>query len=365
MIVIGSTATGIREPNDYDVMVHEFLEVKDYRKSTEETKSIDKIVVSKEIYDMLEHEDGVATLDCVYTIKCSHLFVDNKWWKTKHDILQLESMGCEIIKPLYYALIDYWMNVNPPKFNLSLNKSKEEFFTDKVTYVVDHDYLHELVAYPNRPVYERILKDGHEVLVDRNKFETLMFHEQVRMFREEITVIAIERWLINPHWHDKVSWLRAYQLSLKKTIISLTKNWARDFLIMNLKEFVKPDYDYFKHTLKTLEIYIMNGSELINEMMAVLGDDTYPRDEFISELLAEGYLSGDDEKKLTEAGFKYIKQEGGGEGGSEYCYSIFEWKGQAYKMEYSYYSHYGYDFDNAESSISEVTPIEKTVTVYQ
>jgi len=65
---------------------------------------------------------------------------------------------------------------------------------------------------------------------------------------------------------------------------------------MNLKEFVKPDYDYFKHTLKTLEIYIMNGSELINEMMAVLGDDTYPRDEFISELLAEGYLSGDDEK---------------------------------------------------------------------
>lgn len=117
-----------------------------------------------------------------------------------------------------------------------------------------HDYLHELVAYPNPPMYTKCLKDGEDVLIDRDKFDLLPFEDQVRMFREEITVIAAERWLINPYWKGKVSWYRAHMLSLQKTVTRLTKGWASEFIVLNLEHFVKPDYKYFKHLIETLKL---------------------------------------------------------------------------------------------------------------
>lgn len=60
-----------------------------------------------------------------------------------------------------------------------------------------------------------------------------------------------------------------------------------------------------------------------------------------------------------------IEQDGGGEGGGEYCYMIFSWKDKTYKIEYSYYSYNGHDFDGVEDTIREVVPVEKLVTVYE
>jgi hypothetical protein len=133
-----------------------------------------------------------------------------------------------------------------------LDKTKKDFFTDGVKYKYDHDWLHELVAYPNPPVYTKCLRPGADVMISKKSFDKLTNDDKIRMFREEITVIAIERWLVQDG--NKLSWLRAYQYALKKTITNLTKNWANDFLIMNLKEFCKPDYQYFKHALATLEL---------------------------------------------------------------------------------------------------------------
>ena len=99
-------------------------------------------------------------------------------------------------------------------------------------------------------MYTKCLKQGEEVLIDKSLFDKLTFEEQVRMFREEITVIAIERFLVNPNTKGKYSWVQAYMMSLKKTITQLTKNWATDFIVLNLEHFVKPDYSMFKHALK-------------------------------------------------------------------------------------------------------------------
>lgn len=60
---------------------------------------------------------------------------------------------------------------------------------------------------------------------------------------------------------------------------------------------------------------------------------------------------------------EHIGQEGGGEGGSEYCYAVIKVGDKFYKIEYSYYSHQGYDTDDAE--LVEVFPKQKTVTVYE
>jgi hypothetical protein len=71
--------------------------------------------------------------------------------------------------------------------------------------------------------------------------------------------------------------------------------------------------------------------------------------------IVEGYVSHND--------YEHIYQEGGGEGGAEYCESVFKWKGKYYKITYNYYSYTGYRFDSAE--MGEVFPTEKTITVYE
>ena len=60
---------------------------------------------------------------------------------------------------------------------------------------------------------------------------------------------------------------------------------------------------------------------------------------------------------------EFVEQDGGGEGGTEYCQTILTWKNQFYKVTYSYYSYDGFNFGCAE--MFKVTPKEKTITVYE
>ena len=359
-IIVGSEALsywGIsrKEPLDLDYWTdEEFVKVPGEDWSTMPT----------EILELVEHCDGYATSNSLYTIKCSHFGWDIKWSKTKSDILWLKSKGCVLLPDLYEALLSHWKTVHNNKDYLSLGKSKKEFFTDHVKYEHDHDYLHELVAYPGKPMYTRVLKDNQEVLIDKNKFNNLPFYDKIRMFREEIAVIAIERWLVNIYWKGKISWYEAYMLSLKKTITTLTKNWATDFIVLNLEEFTQPRYSYFEHSIKTLKIEgydIMEGQQIVDEILEIIQleelGDYYDENFVLSEVLTENYQE--------VPGFKHITQDGGGEGGTEYCYSIFSWKDVTYKMEYSYYSYHGCDFDGAIDTIREVRPAEETITVWK
>lgn len=310
------------------------------------------------------NSEQVLSPNAIYTIKCSHLGWDNHWQKTKRDVLWLKSKGCELIPELYYNFKEYWKGTLGSNENLSLAKTKDEFFNDYVTKVYDHDYLHELVAYPNRPVYEGVLKEGEEVLVDKDKFDVLSFEDQVGMFREETTVIAIERWLVNPS--SKVdSWVKAYLMALQKVIISLTKNWAQDFMIHNLEYLCKPDFTYFQKAIKEL-----NMSENV---------DTKPLEDFWNDhkvvqvfgwdeflfLLAQRDFFEIDRETADKHGYVHHMQSGGGEGGAEHCEAVFEVSGHLYKVEYSYMSHAGYDYEYIDRTLREVKPVQKTVTVYE
>lgn len=64
-----------------------------------------------------------------------------------------------------------------------------------------------------------------------------------------------------------------------------------------------------------------------------------------------------------EVEVEHVEQEGGGEGGGEYCYTVFKLGNKFYKVEYNYYSHQGYDTDCA--ALYEVTPKQQTITVYE
>jgi hypothetical protein len=361
---------------------------------------VDAMIIPEHILRIVPTKDSYATPDAIYTIKCSHFGWNIHWQKTKLDVLWLKARGCNLIPNLYRHLVNHWKQVNGNKEFLSLNKSKQEFFQDNVTYVYGHDYLHELVAYPNRPVYESVLKDNAEVSIDNAKFDILSFEQKVRMFREEISVIAAERWLINPYWCGKVSWYKAYQLSLEKTVTSLIKNRAQEFVTLNIEHFIKPDYSYFSHLLSVIKEgeYIMSNVNLsvFQELVDKVGADSL--EHMIYEMCGNdfgvrpsirypgrGHRNGSDSSyqeevaayrveysrlkalKEKELGIEYehLDQDGGGEGGSEYCYGVFKLNGKIYRAEYSYYSHHGHDYDSIVETLREVKPVEKTVTVYE
>lgn len=77
----------------------------------------------------------------------------------------------------------------------------------------------------------------------------------------------------------------------------------------------------------------------------------------------EGEFSSDDLK--ANYGYEWIEGDTGGEGEGEYCYGVFKLQDKIYKAEWSYYSHYGCDYEDIESTLKEVKPVEKLVTVYE
>ena len=187
----------------------------------------------------------------VMTIKMSHLPWDIKWKKHMCDYLVLKSMGCIVNQPLLDLLRDHWKNIHGTKTHLSLYRTKDKFFDDFVTKKYDHDYLHELVAHPNPPVYTYCLKDGEQVAIDKSKFDSLPRNQQIKMFREEINVIAIERWMLNG---ADIPFIHAYNRAFHKTVTALTKGWASEFLIENALDFFKPNKDEVDFCLNKLEL---------------------------------------------------------------------------------------------------------------
>jgi hypothetical protein len=369
MIIVGSTALkhfGLnrREPKDLDVwftsMEHVPIESDSY-------------LVTHEVMNLVPTHEGHATSNAVYTIKCSHLAYNIKWEKTKADILWLKSRGCKLLPELYAELRKLWKIDYGDKSFLSLTKNKTDFFNDHVSYKYDHDYLHTLVSYPNLPLYTKCLQEREDVLIDKVKFFNMSTADQLRMFKEEITVIALERWVV----HGNANWYVAYGMALKKTITNLTKNWAADFIISNLDYYTKPEYLLFKHPLEKLNLKgngMNKARELVEEFCKKLGSDEDTGD--IVFRLAEGgpycLFSGKDydvqraktKEYLADWGYKHLMKEGG-EGGAEYCRGVFELKGVAIAADYRYMSHYGHSYDSILETLTVVTPTQKTITTYE
>lgn len=77
------------------------------------------------------------------------------------------------------------------------------------------------------------------------------------------------------------------------------------------------------------------------------------------------FLMGFEEGDYVKDGInlKHLEQDGGGEGGGEYCYTVVQFGDKHYKITYSYYSHDGFDYSYAD--VYEVTPVERLVTFYE
>lgn len=215
-------------------------------------KGYDISFMPTEILDAFEG-DYVATPNDAYTIKISHLPWPIIWTKHMNDALFLKSRGACLNEPLYALLKEHWKEQHGTKTQLSLYKNKSEFFDDAVPKLYDHDYLHELVSYPNAPVYTTVLKGGHEVFTDQDKWLALSFDNKVAMLREEMCVIMCERWLLHDRIRSKLNYAQAWRMSVEKTCTALTKGIYSAFICEHLEHFVLADKNETKHLFKILK----------------------------------------------------------------------------------------------------------------
>ena len=181
-------------------------------------------------------DDGTCSLNGLAIIKRSHLWRDWFWDKHitmyhKHIVPNLEGISfshedLEVLKRRTKLTHRTYPQRSP-----SLNMTTDEFFDDAVIKKYDHDYLHELVAYPSRPLYERLKTQGNEdnVWCEQNLWNLLEY--KAECVYEEASVIALERFLIPSGF--KHSPRLAYYKAVKKICTTLTSGWFRDYAIDN------------------------------------------------------------------------------------------------------------------------------------
>lgn len=191
----------------------------------------------------------IATPEELYTMKVSHSFwdIDGSWDKHAADIVFFQRKGVQFNRELYDILLPIWKDIHGRKVT-SLKQNAADFFGDAVPRKYVHDSIHDSVAYGDRPMYESILADGEEVMVDSSKFWGMDHEDQIRLIREEIYATALERIVIPNDYSGSPG--AAYRFALKKSLTSLFKNdWAL-FIALNLDELGRPDCDYVKRHLE-------------------------------------------------------------------------------------------------------------------
>lgn len=197
--------------------------------------------------------------EVLYTIKVSHSFFDVHWEKTMSDILWMQQhnvperqdrysriktpvMG-RLREEIFQDLYAFWLQRHKNnKSKITFNKKNEDFFKNGVKYEYDHDYLHSLVKYYDTPMYTRIKHDQSLALTSKELFDNLCQEEKLNLCREEISVIALERFLIPTDFQTPL--MGAWRGAAKKLITTMSKGWFPRFIVENWQHLHKPDTNH-------------------------------------------------------------------------------------------------------------------------
>lgn len=169
--------------------------------------------------------------DLLYTLKVSHAEWDIKWDKTMADIEFMRRKGCKLVVPIYKLLIEVWKEVHGRK-RVNMAQSMSTFFNDAVKREHDHEYLHELVAFYDRPLHESLRPDHGTAWCDKEKFFALSPDDQDKVVLEETLATAIERGRLTSKSKQSEK-LIAVSQATKKLITSMTTGWFALYLIIN------------------------------------------------------------------------------------------------------------------------------------
>lgn len=197
----------------------------------------------------------VPSFDVLFTIKKSHRYLKNSvhFWKTLGDYHMMKKLGGHVPKQ-YEEFLKLREKETYSYPHPKLNQGKMGFFNgDQVTYVYDHDTVHEAVKLFDQPAYTTFQKDGAEVQVDRKKFDALPHERKLASVVEEATVLAIERSLVP--FPGVLTEEEAWRLAFSKVLTSITSGWWREFAYENaieaLRMYPKGYWDRFNQAVET------------------------------------------------------------------------------------------------------------------
>lgn len=243
-LIYGSTAIKFwfpdfdREPHDLDIITDEV---------TKNSNNTEYYWISAFNYLVNNDHQTYVTPDFLYTIKVSHASWDVNWVKTMKDIEFLKSKGCVLDKPFYNLLYKEWTKIHGKK-NVKLSVKNEDFFNSNISRKYDHDELHLLFKYYERPLNESIRKDLNSPACSEELWNKLSYNDKLKTTQEELFVLTAERFILV----DKpISVNHAIILMLKRMILSTTSGWFNLFIIENF-DILRSDLGYFKSKLKEL-----------------------------------------------------------------------------------------------------------------
>lgn len=189
----------------------------------------------------------------LYITKRSHIWRPLKFVKHIHELKTIKEVLVNHdlwpIPETYQKVLEERIKLTKKEFGdrvPSLNKSNDDFFDDAVTKQYVHDDLHKVVAYYNRPLYEKMKENYESAKCEKRLWDRFTHEDKVRCVREECYVIGLERFLIPkldspPLPSPKFSFHKA----LEKVCTTLTSGWFRDFAIDNYFEIADYDVGYY------------------------------------------------------------------------------------------------------------------------
>jgi hypothetical protein len=232
MILIGSSAIKHwypdfkREPKDIDYAIG----INGNKSKPSPVRGVEYLInpILDRLYKPHNGIIEICSLGHLTTLKASHLCWDINWEKHMFDLQFLLNKGNEIEEELFWELYDYWNTYHSKNKRSDLKMSKDEFFSNAINYdVAEHDDLHLLIN--PTPTYTKILKDGCEVELDEEKYNLLTHEEKLDLIREEVYVMAYERW-------KNIDYRTAYLKMLKKFILSHAPKFTLLFILKNYIE---------------------------------------------------------------------------------------------------------------------------------
>jgi hypothetical protein len=191
---------------------------------------------------VLEEDYNVMSLEGLALMKRSHL------WRAYHFDKHITMYHKYLAKyakwddPKWCALLKQRIRMTKetyPQRNPSLDQTNMDFFDDAVKKVFDHDWIHELVAYYDRPLFERLKTEDKfdKAWCEKDLWALLSSEDKNKCVAEEAHVIACERFMIPNDWNYAPR--RAYFQAVNKVCTTLTSGWFRDHAIDNFPEVIR------------------------------------------------------------------------------------------------------------------------------
>jgi len=222
-----------REPKDIDYITNE--------PHPKNTKEVEYYWIEEFSYLIENNKDKqFVEPDFLYTIKVSHAAWDINWVKTMKDIEFLKRKGAKLDKVFFNMLYERWKTIHGSK-KVKMNTKNEYFFKKNIKRKYDHDWVHEQIAFNDRPMHEKIRKDLNNPYCSEELWNKLSYEDKIKTVLEELYVLALERYI----FVDKPLPIPfAINKTLKNMITSTTSGWFNLFIIDNFEKIRTYPTDY-------------------------------------------------------------------------------------------------------------------------